>query len=60
VDLDKFYMPQGVVDEAENRGKLNKELHRVLENTERFLLVRRTEEMRQAAIRATDDNTHQQ
>ena len=39
VDLDKFYLPQGHVDDAEFRRKVAHQVSRVLENTERFVVV---------------------
>ena len=39
VDLDKFYIPQGHVDDEEFQRKVGQQWSRVLENTERFLLV---------------------
>lgn len=38
IDLDKFYIPQGHADEFENQQRAQKQLMRVLENTERFLV----------------------
>ncbi len=38
-DLDKFYIPQGHVDDAEFNRKIAVQWHRVLENTERFMVV---------------------
>lgn len=46
VDLDKFYWPQGLVDEAQLQAKVAGELGRVLENTSRFLVMRRDAEER--------------
>jgi hypothetical protein len=37
VDLDKFYIPQGHMDEADFQKKLGAQLLRVLENTERLV-----------------------
>ena len=41
VDLDKFYIPQGHVDEVEHQRKIGKELLRVLEASERLATVPR-------------------
>lgn len=38
IDLDKFYIPQGHVDDAEFQRKVAGQWSRVLENTERFLV----------------------
>jgi hypothetical protein len=38
LDLDKFYIPQGHVDDAEFQQKVSQQWSRVLENTERFLV----------------------
>jgi hypothetical protein len=38
IDLDKFYIPQGHVDEEEFQRAVSEEWHRVLKNTERFLV----------------------
>lgn len=43
VDLDKFYIPQGHVDEVEFQRKMGSLWQRVLENTERFVVVPRTD-----------------
>jgi hypothetical protein len=43
VDLDKFYIPQGHVDDAEFQRKVGAQWHRVLENTERFIVVPRAD-----------------
>ena len=43
VDLDKFYIPQGHVDDAEFRRKVAHQVSRVLENTERFIVVPKDE-----------------
>ena len=37
-DLDKFYIPQGHVDDADFQRKVGQQWSRVLENTERFLV----------------------
>ena len=37
-DLDKFYIPQGHVDDADFQRKVGEQWSRVLENTERFLV----------------------
>jgi hypothetical protein len=42
-DLDKFYIPQGHVDDAEFQRKVALQWSRVLENTERFLVEKKTE-----------------
>ncbi len=39
LDLDKFYIPQGHVDDADFRRNLGQQVVRVLENTERFVVV---------------------
>ena len=39
VDLDKFYTPQGHVDDEEFQRKVGQQWSRVLENTERFVVV---------------------
>ena len=41
VDLDKFYIPQGHVDDAEFQKKVAGQLSRVLENTEHLLVAPR-------------------
>lgn len=41
LDLDKFYVPQGHVDDAEFRRKVANELARVLENTKHFVVSAR-------------------
>lgn len=38
-DLDKFYVPQGHVDDLEFQRKVAQQWSRVLENTERFVVV---------------------
>jgi hypothetical protein len=38
-DLDKFYIPQGHVDDLEFQRNMSQQWSRVLKNTERFLLV---------------------
>ena len=38
LDLDKFYVPQGHVDDADFQRKVADQWSRVLENTERFLV----------------------
>ena len=38
-DLDKFYIPQGHADDIEFQRKVSQQWSRVLENTERFLVV---------------------
>ena len=43
-DLDKFYVPQGHVYEAEFKQKITQNLARVLENTERFIVVPKNDE----------------
>ena len=43
VDLDKFYIPQGHVDDAEFQRKVGAQWHRVLENTERFIVAPRAD-----------------
>jgi hypothetical protein len=43
VDLDKFYIPQGHVDDAEFQRKMAALWQRVLENTERFVVVTRAD-----------------
>lgn len=43
VDLDKFYIPQGHVDDAEFQKKVARQWSRVLENTERFMIVPKDE-----------------
>ena len=42
-DLDKFYVPQGHVDDAEFQRKVAQQWSRVLENTERFVIVKKDE-----------------
>jgi hypothetical protein len=41
LDLDKFYLPQGHVDDAEFQQKVGQQWARVLENTEHFVLKKR-------------------
>jgi hypothetical protein len=48
LDLDKFYLPQGHVDDAEFRKKLSTHLSRVLENTEHFVVKTRASEKAEA------------
>lgn len=44
LDLDKFYLPQGHVDDAEFQQRVGQQWARVLENTEHFILkIRNTE-----------------
>lgn len=43
LDLDKFYVPQGHVDDQEFRKNLNQNLARILENTERFIVKAKDE-----------------
>ncbi len=43
VDLDKFYLPQGHADELKFRQKTAEQWLRVLENTENFVLIPRTD-----------------
>ena len=43
LDLDKFYVPQGHVDDAEFQRKVAQQWSRVLENTERFVVVKKDE-----------------
>ncbi len=43
IDLDKFYIPQGHVDDAEFQQKVAQQWSRVLENTERFVVVPKDE-----------------
>lgn len=44
IDLDKFYVPQGHVDDAEFQQKVGQQWARVLENTEHFVVkARRTD-----------------
>ena len=43
LDLDKFYLPQGHVDDADFRKKLSNSLARVLENTEHVVLQAKKE-----------------
>jgi hypothetical protein len=43
-DLDKFYIPQAHVDDLEFQRKIGHQWSRVLENTERFLVVPRDSE----------------
>ncbi len=43
LDLDKFYLPQGHVDDAEFQRKVAQQWSRVLENTEHFLVEPRNE-----------------
>jgi hypothetical protein len=40
-DLDKFYIPQGHMDQLELRGKLQNEMLRVLENTASFVVTKK-------------------
>lgn len=40
-DLDKFYIPQGHVDDAEFQRKVAHQWSRVLENTERFVVEKK-------------------
>lgn len=44
VDLDKFYVPQGHVDDAEFQRKVGQQWARVLENTEHFVVQARTKD----------------
>ena len=44
VDLDKCYIPQGYVDDAEYQKKMAGLWQRVLENTERFVVVPRSDQ----------------
>lgn len=44
VDLDKFYTPQGHVDDAEFQRKVGQQWSRVLENTEHFIVKARNDE----------------
>lgn len=41
LDLDKFYLPQGHVDDAEFQRKVSQQWFRVLENTEHFVVAPR-------------------
>jgi hypothetical protein len=41
LDLDKFYIPQGHVDDADFQRKVAQQWSRVLENTEHFLIEQR-------------------
>jgi hypothetical protein len=43
IDLDKFYVPQGHIDDAAFQRKVGQQLARVLENTERVVLEARKE-----------------
>lgn len=43
VDLDKFYIPQAHVDQIDFQREVSGEWLRVLKNTEKFLVERRTE-----------------
>jgi len=43
-DIDKFYIPQGHVDEVEFQREVGTEWLRVLKNTERFLVEKKAEE----------------
>jgi hypothetical protein len=43
IDLDKFYIPQGHVDDAEFQRKVVQQWSRVLENTEHFIVQPRDE-----------------
>lgn len=43
-DIDKFYVPQGHIDEADFQREVGTEWLRVLKNTERFLAEKKTEE----------------
>ena len=42
IDLDKFYVPQGHVDDLEFQQRVSENWLRVLENTEKFLIEPRT------------------
>jgi len=42
-DLDKFYIPQGHVDDAEFQRKVAQQWSRVLENTEHFLVEKKAD-----------------
>ncbi|MEO9101786.1 MAG: DUF6680 family protein [Burkholderiaceae bacterium] len=42
VDLDKFFLPQGHIDDEEQQRRIGKELLRVLESSERLAVVPRT------------------
>lgn len=44
LDLDKFYVPQGHVDDADFQRKVAQQWARVLENTERFVMQAREEQ----------------
>jgi hypothetical protein len=44
VDLDKFYIPQGHVDDAEFQRSMGVLWKRVLENTERFVVMPRADD----------------
>ena len=44
VDLDRFYVPQGHIDEAEYQNKVQKELLRVLENSAKIHTLPKSEE----------------
>jgi hypothetical protein len=44
IELDKFYTPQGHVDNYEFQQKIGQEWLRVLENTEHFLVKQRSED----------------
>lgn len=41
IDLDKFYVPQGHIDDAEFQKKVGQQWARVLENTEHFVVQMR-------------------
>jgi hypothetical protein len=43
-DIDKFYVPQGHIDEVEFQREVGTEWLRVLKNTERFLVEKKAEE----------------
>lgn len=45
MDLDKFYMPQGLANMEQQQREILHELHRVLERTSHFLAVKRLDEV---------------
>jgi hypothetical protein len=55
-DIDKFYIPQGHVDEVEFQREVGTEWLRVLKNTERFLVEKKTEESTDIAASISPSN----
>lgn len=42
-DIDKFYIPQGFMDQLEIQGKIKQEILRVLQNTAAFVVTKKEE-----------------